>query len=196
MAEIRRVRAVWTGAGSPYLSTWYFQNDLGSASAAVTNVRAFLTTLAPRFVTGLRVDLEADQSIIDDQTGTLQSIETGVPGASIVGTNGGEPLPFQTQGVMRLTTDGIVAGRRVRGRFYVPGPSEADSNPVPLASYLTVLNNAGANLITATAAGGAWAVWSRPVVNSPTVPNRPGSSHPIKGSSGWSKWGIQRRRRD
>lgn len=200
MAALRRIRATWSGVpGTPYLSTWYFDATGSSAAGTVTAVRTFLTSLAPQIVTGLSATVDSEQFILDDQSGEITDVEVAVGGAAIAGSNGGEPLPYQTQGVLKLVTGGIVAGRRVRGRFYVPGPSEAVSNPTPLGTYNTVLQNACNALITATSASGPWSVWSRPVRATeadPDVEERDGSTHHIVSGSPWSKWGIQRRRRD
>lgn len=202
-SQVRRVRAKWSGlAGGPYLSTWYFLFELGDVTSVITNVRKFLTDLAPVFASQLSVSLEPDQMIFDEADGHLVGVESDNVGAAIVGTAGPDPLPMATQGVIRLTTGGIVNSRRVRGRFFVPGPVENNStNGVPVASYLTAINGAANTLRTTSAGGGDWCVYSRPLTEE-MIPKdsdlepRPGSAHSVEGVSGWSNWGVQRKRRD
>src|SRR6188768_4427383 len=100
MAEVRRVRATWTGlAGTPYLSTWWFENETGQVGEIVTAVRKFLTSCRPAFSNGLSVNLEADQGIFNADTGDLIGVESASPGAAITGTASGEAqaLPSELQ---------------------------------------------------------------------------------------------------
>jgi len=86
-------------------------------------------------------------------------------GAGTAGTN---PLPSQTCGLLKLST--FVAGRRQRGRMYVPFPDEVfnDVTNRPTAAYLVLLNNLGAGLlnpfsVTGVAGGTAtlsWGMWN------------------------------------
>lgn len=203
MTDVRRMRAVWTGLpGSPYLSTWHFRATTGNPAVMVTAVRKFLTSLAAQCRTGISVTLEADQLIFNAEKGDVVGVESAPPGAAILGTAGGNALPFASQGVIKLATGGIVNNRRVRGRFYVPCPSDlANSAGIPLSGYTSVLQGAADVLITDTSAAGKWAVWSRPFEPDPEVLKpqpaaRDGSLHDIQAATTFSKWGVQRRRRD
>jgi len=202
MTEVRRVRAVWTGiAGSPYLSTWYFANEIDKGDEIVTALRKFLTSLKPCFYLGLSVNLEANHDILTAEDGKLLGSESSSPGAAIVGTGSGELLPPQCQGVMRLTTGGIVNGRRVRGRFFVPAPTELSSDGTPSTAFKDAINTAGSTLVVDSVATGPWVVYSRPL-EADQIPQgsdlepRAGSIHNVQTATAWSKFGIQRRRRD
>lgn len=203
MAEVRRVRAIWTGvAGTPYISTWWFENSIGSVGAIQSAVRTFLTALAPAISNTLSCTIEADQSVFNPANGDLIGVESQASGAVIPGTGSGTPLPPQDQFVLRLATGGIVNNRRVRGRFYVPGPTvTADVAGAPSSASITTLNTAAASLITNTASAGKWSVYSRPITAAEIRPGsdavaRDGSIHTVQAASAWSKFGMQRRRRD
>ena len=102
MTEVRRVRGVWTGiAGSPYLSTWYFENEIGKSDQIVTALRKFLTTLRPCFYLGLSVNLEASHDILTAEDGKLLGSESSTPGAAITGTGSGELLPPRRPPLLR-----------------------------------------------------------------------------------------------
>jgi hypothetical protein len=202
VTEVRRVRGVWTGiAGSPYLSTWYFENEIGKSDQIVTALRKFLTTLRPCFYLGLSVNLEASHDILTAEDGKLLGSESSTPGAAITGTGSGELLPPQCQGVMKLSTAGIVNGRRVRGRFFVPAPTELSSDGTPSATFKDAINTAGSTLVVDTVSTGQWVVFSRPL-EADQIPQgsdlepREGSIHVVQTATAWNKFGIQRRRRD
>lgn len=202
MAEVRRVRASWTGvAGSPYLSTWYFDNVIDQGDEIVTALRKFLTSLRPCFTLALSVTLEASHDILNVEDGHLIGSESAAPGAAITGTASGEPLPAQCQGVMKLTTGGIVNGRRVRGRFFVPSPTELVSDGSPITAFKDAINTAGSALVIDSTSTGPWVVYSRPLEADQIPPGsslepRAGSIHNVQTATAWTKFGIQRRRRD
>lgn len=203
MAEVRRVRAIWTGvAGTPYISTWWFENSVGAVGTIQAAVRTFLTGLAPHITAGIQAAIEADQSIFNPATGDLIGVESQSGGAAIIGGGATPALPPADQYVLKLATGGIVNNRRVRGRFYVPGPLVSSSSAgVPTAAATTVLNTGAAALIVATASAGKWCVYSRPVkaddipAGSDVEP-RDGTIHTVQAATAWNKFGVQRRRRD
>jgi len=61
--------------------------------------------------------------------------------AAEAGTAGGDPLPTQVSGIITIQT--AFAGRKYRGRMYVPFPSEGmnDVTGKPSAAYLVLLAN-------------------------------------------------------
>jgi len=73
--------------------------------------------------------------------------------AATVGTLGGDPLPPQTAGLIKLTT--ALAGRSGRGRLYVPFPSENVNTAagVPSAGYIVNLGALGDNFVGLKTAG-------------------------------------------
>jgi len=77
---------------------------------------------------------------------TIEAFSTTGAGAGVTAT---PPLPKQVSGLIKYGT--AFAGRRFRGRGYVPFPSEADNESVfgrPSADYVTRLNTLGALMVT------------------------------------------------
>lgn len=197
MAAIRRIQVVWEGLpGSPYLSTFHFSSASAGGVALAAAVNTFLGAIKSMVMPPLIPQVQADQLIIDEETGGLLDVESIPPAAGPSSTGSGEVLPYATQGVLKLGTDTVVAGRRLQGRLFIPAPSEMQSTGVPLAAYQTAITNAGNGLITSSAAAGPWCVWSRPVKAGGEVPPRAGTSGVVTSAVAWGKWGVQRRRRD
>lgn len=72
-----------------------------------------------------------------------------------LGVVAGDILPRQVRGIITLRT--FFAGRRYRGRVYVPFPAEASSlsDGTPGGGYQSTLDALGAALISSTTAGSA-----------------------------------------
>lgn len=66
---------------------------------------------------------------------------------AIVGGQAGDPLPKQTCSLITKRT--ALAGRRGRGRLYIPFPGETDNtvNDVPEAGYLTAVDGYAATVL-------------------------------------------------
>lgn len=110
-----------------------------------------------------------------------------------IGAVAGDPLPRQTCGLISLRTG--IAGKRNRGRVYIPFPSEADSNatPAPSATYITRLGTLGGLFTTAVAWGTA------PNTNQavPVIYHRDNHTVvPLQSFLVRSAWATQRRRGD
>lgn len=74
-----------------------------------------------------------------------ESTSASLPG---VGLAAGEPLPGQIAGLLSFKTQ--FAGRKFRGRLYVPFPSEIQNAPpdaTPSPGYITALQNLGTALL-------------------------------------------------
>ena len=122
----------------------------------------------------------ADLALSGEQTGAFSTTPQ-----TAVGQASGDPLPYATQGLMRLFTPSFINGRQIRGRAFIPGAVEAASTgAVPIAGYLTAVNSAGGALL-----GGAapqLAVWSRTHA----------AASAVASVSTWSQWAVLRSRRD
>ena len=186
---ILRVRTVFVGVtGSPWLSTFYFlpageNGTQTEADDAVAKVGAFWTDLRPQFsslVTFATDPSVAYLSLAGQQTGAFSTTPV-----TAIGQGSGDPLPYATQGLMRLFTPSFINGRQVRGRAFIPGGVEsASTGAVPVAGYLTAVNTAGTALL-----GGAapqLAVWSR----------KNAAASAVASVSTWSQWAVLRSRRD
>lgn len=68
------------------------------------------------------------------------------------GTSGGDAMPWQVAGLVGKKT--ALAGRRYRGRCYIPFPSEQDNQAggTPAALYLTAIGTFGNNVMMGWAA--------------------------------------------
>jgi hypothetical protein len=163
------------------------------AQACVDAVRDFWNALdesmaagASWTVSGLVDSVEATSGVLED---TLVALDrTGV--ATVVG----EFLPYQTQGLVTWRTAGIVNGRRVHGRTFIPYPSETlNVGGVPNGAYVAFLQAAG----TALAASGTTelCVWHRPVLDSEGTVVEAGSPHAVTSAIGQPRWSVLRGRR-
>lgn len=207
MPSLWRVRCSISGVvAGPALSQFFFDEGGGSASAAVSAVQAFWTSLAGVMHTATVIRTEPDVSKIDTASGELVSV-TPVTSVSVAGTDGGTLLPREVQGLLQLRTGFVNDGSEVRGRLFIPGPCTARNNSgSPFAAYLTSLETAGNGLIAAATA--QWMVYRRkrehrPAVGPgpghprglPELPERPGAAGSVSAVAGWNEWaGLKSRR--
>ena len=189
-----RVRTVFTGvAGSPWYNNLYLNGSIqAEAEEAVDQVRQFWDSVKGYISTGITIKVDDDVPNINPADGTVESIYS-VSSASLAGGNAADPLPRMTQMLVRLRTSGVVAGRRVQGRTFLPGFGEGSStNGRPNPSDVTLIQNAFIAMVAGLDAGDvALGVWSRPVED-----GRAGSLHLVKNVSVWSEWSVLRSRRD
>jgi hypothetical protein len=181
-----RVRTVFTGVpGSPWLSTMYWADleTQDGANLAVARVGQFWTALGGQMKTTVRWDTEAEVDQLS-VTGTLQGTYVTAP----VGGNGlaaDTLLPIATQALVRWSTSLVVAGRRLRGRTFLPGWTEAHSlNGVLEVAAKNTTQNAANTLIAHSAP--SMVVWS------PTH----GTLANIDAASVWEQFAVLRSRRD
>lgn len=127
MVNLIRIRTIATGvAGSPYYTNLHFVGGAAEAQQAATDVYDFWNFLRTDFKSGLSFKVDAESAIIDSATGLIvDQVPTTV--AAVVGADAGDLLPPQVQGLVRLRTPTFVGGRRILGRFFLPGFTEAKS---------------------------------------------------------------------
>ncbi len=187
MASILRLRTTWTGyQGVPYLSTHYFARTDGDSAAFAADAVAALWTGAKDVISSsLSWNVEGEVAVIDSVTGTLTGVDNVAGGNSGVGDASGEILPFATQGLLRLSTADVVAGRILRGHTFIPGATEAHSNlGKPTSGYQSVVNAAFTDMFESPST--ALLVWSR----------THGAIGPVLSGSTWAQWAVLRSRRD
>jgi len=119
--------------------------------------------------------------------------EFGIAGQG-AGTLAGPSLPKQLSGLVTKRT--AFAGKRYRGRFYAPFPSEASNDGAegrPIAAYVTALTNLGGVIDNALGigAGGDSATITPGLFNKTT-----GAFTPITSCTARNYWANQRRRGD
>lgn len=198
MALLMRVRTAWSGLATGLLSTHYFGPVPGAETTAdiqacVDRIRDFWTAMAPRINSGSTAVVQGQVDVIQDTDGQLFDSHV-VTSRSIPTSNVGDPCPFQTQGILAWNTSTIVAGHRLRGRTFIPLPSETDSvSGSPNATYLTALGAAA----TAALVPGLMnlSIWHRPVFDAGGTLTRPGSQGPVTSGVGRGYWGVLRSRR-
>lgn len=199
MTVIMRTEAQVTGLTSPpaFLSQWYRPNTVGGSTADATAIlahfRAVWNVLAAKVATGATIVYNPTCIAMEDTTGTLVGSFTGTPPANSVGAGGSSPMPYQTQGLIAWDTNLVVAGRRLRGRWFIPFPDEGDNTgttAVPSASYIAQLNSAVTTYMSTGAGGALPAIWHRP---SPGGSN--GTHSAVTGGAARSYWSVQRKRR-
>lgn len=197
---IVRVRTAWTGlVQGGGLSTHYFGSSEGAtADDYMTLVQDFWSTCAPQITNECSFRVLGEMDVIDEATGELVDSLSTIDGATTGGTSTEDNQPPATQTLLRLRTGAVVAGRRVQGRLFIPGPPRngTGDTTTPTTASRAAYQLAAADLIVSASPLGGWRVWSRPVTDSPTVADRPGSIHSVINGSVWEKYAVLRSRRD
>jgi hypothetical protein len=198
MAVIMRAAAVISGAMMPtqgFSSLWWLPGTTGGSTADATDIlsrfRGCWNGVAAFFDDGLTIDFDPICIAVEATTGVLTGAFVGTDPASVTGTEAGDPLPAQTQGLVRLATSTVVGGRRLRGRIFVPGPAEArnDSSGLPNSTYTSGLTSGFAAMLTAGATASSPVIWHRPTAGA-------GGTHGlITGVSAAPTWSVLRSRR-
>jgi len=198
MAVILRTQATIGGTALPGggLSTLYWlPGSAGGSTADATDCLARFRDVWVSIGTRLTstINFVFDQTVlaIEATTGVLTGSFTAAPALTVVGGSGSEPLPRQTQALMRFGTASVINGRRVRGRLFVPGVQEGDNTTggVPIAALVTALTTAAATLFVAGATSSEAVVWHRPQGGA-------GGTHAdITAAQGSTEWSVLRSRR-
>lgn len=185
--SVNRVQVVWTspniqGGG---LSTFYFNDSVGTPSQQVAAVGAFLAGTEGSRGNTTSWATAGDVATLNVGTGTLEAT-TSVTPLTGTGTASSDYMPPNTQGLLRLFTSQIVSGRLLRGRLFLPGNVEGSNGTSgqPASAYTTDYNTDAATLIAA--ANAEWSVWSQ----------THGVLASITTATCWNKWASLRSRRD
>lgn len=163
----------------------HFLNDgtLTAENAAITAYNLWIAG-ASKFWSSYSWAIETNVETIDVATGQVIG-STAVSPYTSVGSNGADPLPWQTQGLITLATGTYVAGRQVQGHIFLPGVCENDNTAgIPVSSYLTAWNGYIAAAVSD--------VLSELVVYSRTHHNY----YPVTAGHTSPKWAVLRSRRD
>lgn len=168
MAGLFRVRTSWAGpGGSPWLTTLYYRivasNNQAGADAARSKTINFLNQQITAVHTSVTLALDQTVDVLDEATGALTGSFT-VAAFGGAGTATGDLLPLTTQGVLRINTSTILNGRRLRGKIFVPGYTEARNVAGAPDSVMIANTNTAAAQLLAGAADPSLAVFSGVVV--------------------------------
>nr|CRY96823.1 hypothetical protein [uncultured prokaryote] len=183
MASMYRITTVFSGlTGAPYYNQLVaVDNGTSTAQVYVDLVETFWTDCSNFISNAVSWAINADVDVFDDTTGAQTGIESTTGGAG-AGLSADEPLPFATQGLLRLRTGTFVSGREIRGRIFIPGMTEVGNDSgKPTSGMIASLNGAGDTLES----NGFY-------VYSPTR----NTSAEIVSTSLWNQYAVLRSRRD
>jgi hypothetical protein len=187
MASIGAVRTVWSGVGgSPFYSTIrYLVGGSATGQEVVDEWETVLDSASPAFDNALVAVIDPEITIIESTTGTLTGT-LAVTGATVSMDGSGDAIPPANQLLVQLSTPNIVAGRRLRGRLFLPGMLEANSdvNGAPTSGLRSDIDALFATMVTNLA--DSWCIYS------PT--HRVYAT--VNGASCWNKFAVLRSRRD
>lgn len=191
-----RVQTVFTGTPvSEGLSTVFYDASASTPGEAVTAHAGMLDAMTGFIHQFQDYTVSGTVDLIDETTGGLVDSTSG-PDFPVNTVNTAEPLPAATQLLVRLETGVVVAGRRLRGRMFLPGFTEIATNNSGgvLASFITATN--GFLEDWATLGTARPVVWHRPKPPPGGVgPDTPGSFSQVVGATLWNQWAVLRQRR-
>jgi len=177
----------WTvpGGGSG-LTLMYFQ-DPPTLAAKRSALATLWAAIDSYLATTVSWTIRTSGRILDEATGTLTGFWN--ENTAHTGTGGGSgQVPNVAQALLQWRTGGIVRGRLVQGRTFVPGVAPSfvtNGNLAPAA----ITGMAAAAEAMADASVG-FSVWSRP-----TGVGSDGSLHPVSSGSVWDELAALRKRR-
>lgn len=148
--------AILDDTGGPYYSTdYYLGTTAGEALQAAAATRDFWFQLQNLLTGTMELRSNTVVALVDETTGD-QIDEFPGPYAGFAFAGSGDMLPWATQGLISLRTATFLAGRRVRGRKFIPGCLESMStNGVPTPATISAIETAwDASTPEATGAGG------------------------------------------
>lgn len=168
---IQRLRVLWEGAGvvGPSVSTFYFSDgDIGF----VADVGNFFTALVALIPNDVSIVVPSAGDAINEVNGAITGSWTDGNDVVVLGTSSSS-FALGTGVRVIWETNGIVAGRHVRGStFLVPlSVSAFDTFGRTSAAAVTTINNAADAFLGQAASQPV--VWSRP------IPGRAGTVHDI-----------------
>jgi hypothetical protein len=173
------------GTGGNGVSTMYFSTLGGHTAQDASDAHGdFFARIKGVINDAIRITIDPEVTTIESLTGVTTAAYS-VTNRTFLGEDGGDMLPWQTQGLVKFQTGTFVAGRRLTGRCFVPGPSEgSNTDGVPTAGYLATLD--GSAVLLAESLGVALMVYS-PTHHTHAITN--GVSLP-------ARWASLRSRRD
>lgn len=146
--------------GSPGYTNLYYANPVAD-NLPLAAIETFFTTIKAYFPTGSVTQVPNQGDYIEDTTGQITG-QWAQSGPLPIGNTGTGVYSGASGALVHWHTDGIVDGRRVRGRtFLVPLVSGVyDAGGTIASNVLSAIQAAANNLVAAE--GADLAVWSRP----------------------------------
>lgn len=186
MTNLRRVNVLYSGPAvvGPAFSRFHFTTGLISDQDCVDAVHDAYQELGAHLGGGLTYSVGSTVEYFDIVTGEIQSLGVVTPW-SLSGAGGTALLPFATQGLIRWRTGAYIGGREVRGRTFLPGWVEGESDiGVPTEGARAAMTNFSGQLIV----GGSstYVCWTK----------THGTAAAITNGDPWTQWAVLRSRRD
>lgn len=180
-----RVTLDWTIPSGNTANTILHFTDAVPIQSTVDALRSGLTSLGTILTNTTSIHFRDTVDSLNDSTGQLEGVVAVAAPASVAGSATGSPVADASQGLIRMSTNAFLNGRRVQGRMFVPG----------IASSALVGGNLAASAVGDLADAlaptvGALCVFSRP------TPTRGGSVSIVNALTGWSELAVLRRRRN
>jgi hypothetical protein len=157
MTSLERVKITWTGMpGGPGVTQLYATSAAGARTALQAWVSAW-KYLVPDNTT---LTIEGQGDIVDSATGQITGTWTDGANIALQGT-GSSGQYFAAGGAcVSWATNGVVAGRRVKGRtFLVPLTSLAYAGSALVATTVSAIQGATDTML---ASGNVWWILHRP----------------------------------
>lgn len=170
MATFLRSRAtISTNAGTDTALLTYYWDSTGAAPTALATeaharVRAFWEAVKGLVPSTSSLTITAEVDEIEETTGQIVGQIVGTLPAAVTFSSALEYLPLQTQALMSLNTGTFIAGRRLKGRQFLPGMTEGSntSGGNVAAATLTTLGTGATALSTTVVTAMNQRVWHRP----------------------------------
>ena len=200
MPSIMRARFTAQPVGYGHLvlfQTFWRPGTAGGSTADATDilarVRACLNAAASAFSANCVWSAITEVDCLEDLTGAITGAFTGSAPATVAGTAGGDNLNASLSTLIKANTNLIVGRRFLKGRTYLPGPTENIEDTAGRPSAVPATINAAFNgMLTGGSTASFPVVWHRPNPKGSSS----GTSGPITGyQMQVNYFGVQRRRR-
>lgn len=153
MTALFKSRVTFTGGtGGTGVSTMFFSTASGATAQDASDAHGdYFSRFKTHISSSIQITIDPQVVEVESTTGETTGAY-GVTNRTFAGEDGADMLPWQTQGLVRFLTPRWINGRRLTGRSFMPGPTEAsNTNGVPNAGYLAALDSTAVLLQADTA---------------------------------------------
>lgn len=185
---VREIITEWTGLGSsPKLSIMYFLPGSASVQSQRADLGNLWDDLLPLMSNETSYVIQNTGRELNVGSGILESLWADSAVHDGVGGSAVESVPDATQALIRWRTTGIIQGRLLQGRTFLPGFSANTIVAGNLSTGAQATINAALQAFIAANSG--FAIWHRP------KNGVGGSAVAVSAGSAWSEFAVQRKRR-
>lgn len=182
-----RIRTGFTGVpGTPWLSNFYFDEDLANAQVCADTAASFWEQAQLAMSSLIDWAQDGVATVLDPATGEPTDVASYTPNTGD-GQGSGDMLPASTQLLITWRTGVFAGGRELRGKTFVPGlvSSTNDNDGTIDEGVVTQFAGYADDLLT-TPGNAQIVVWSR----------KNGTTPQVTGSRITNEWAVLRSRRD